>query len=309
MTEPLVETQTTDFIALGKTGRSAWWRYVLGAVIIFGGYFVLGTTLFVAVMVLANGGRLPKMDPQTAIAEGIDPFINFVALNIGFWFIVLFAYLVIRFLHGRSFLSLITPAAKIDFKRIGIGFILWLCLTSTSSILGAIIFPHDYKIALQSPEFFYYAPIVLFLTPIQCFSEEIFFRGYVLQAIGKLIKSPWLLSGISGICFAIPHFFNPEVAVDAVPVILSYFTIGFVLTFATVKTNSLEIAIGAHTANNLFDGLIVNYSNSVLTTRSIFLCTQMHPWYEFSTLAILGAVFCVAAERLVKPKVLPSTIS
>lgn len=298
MTEPLAtEKQSQNsYLDLGKSGKSAWWRYVLGFLIIIISYVVLGTIVLVGILIIANGGKLPHIEPSGDV-KGIDPLVNYVALNLGFWVIVLFNYLVVRFLHARSFLSLITPAAKFNWKRVGFGFFFWFSTNAIVSLVLASAFPQDYKYSLQSPDFFLFAPLVLFLTPIQCFAEELFFRGYLLQFLGKLTYSKWWLSGISGLLFMLPHFMNPEVSVEPVPIMLSYFTIGFFLTLATLRSNSLEVAIGMHIGNNLFSGLVVNYSVSALETRSIFLCTKMHPWFELLTTIAVAAFLYVFLRR------------
>ncbi len=297
------ESQTeTRFSALGSSGKSRWWRYLLGSLIILGGYAALANIVYIIVLMVASGGQVSRIDPATGHIKGVDPIVNYIALNIGFWFIILFSVLVVRFLHKRPFLSLINPRLKFDFRRLGIGCGLWFCLVSIQALGGALLFPHDYSFALQTPEFFYYAPVVLFFTPIQCLSEELLFRGYLLQSQGTFIKSQWWLCGINGVLFAAPHYFNPEVAGNPIALMLCYFAIGFFLALATVRGNSLEFAIGAHIGNNLFDGLVVNYKDSVLETKSIFLCTQTHPWYEFVTLVIFGAVFITMIDRYVRAK-------
>lgn len=292
------------FLLLGKSAKSAWWRYILGMLIIAGGYFVFGSVAYCIVLVLLCG-KIPNLDKVTGRVTDVDPIFQYIALNSTFLTLLLFTFLVVRFLHGRGFKTLITPLDKIDFGRIGIGFLLWCCLAASVEGIGAIIFPGDYHYVLESPAFFNYAPIVLLFTPMQCFVEEVAFRGYLLQVLSKITTSRWWLCGINGFLFMLPHISNPEVAVSEnlmslIPTLLLYFGIGFLLTLATIRSNSLELAIGAHIGNNLFDGLIVNYSDSALQTKSVFLCTKLHPWYELIMLVIFGAVFYFAIDRYLK---------
>jgi uncharacterized protein len=291
-----------SFLELGTSGKSAWWRYAIGLVVICVGYLILGTILYLGTLFACCGGQMPDVDQTTGFIKNAEPMVQYFALNSTFLAIILFCFLVVRFLHSRAFKTLITPAKKLSLQRVGFGFALWFCLASIVAIIGSITFPGDYKFALQSPEFFYFAPLVLLITPMQCFAEELLFRGYLLQFMGKITKSRWWLCGINGFIFLLPHLTNPEMGGDVVPVMSVYFGIGFLLTLATIRSNSLEIAIGAHIGNNIFDALIVNYSVSALETRSIFLCTKMHAWYEFFMLVILGIVFYVCVDRYVRSK-------
>lgn len=298
-----------SFLELGNSGKSAWWRYLVGLIVILVVYTMLSTVGFILILVIANGGKVPKMDDYGR-AQGMDPFIDYVALNLSFILMILLTYLVMRFFLARPLSSLITPARTISVKRVAVGFMCWLLVNAGSALIGFLLFPESFKYSLESPQFFYYAPIVLLLTPIQCLGEELLFRGYMLQFIGKAIKSHWVLSTVNGLLFMLPHLMNPEMSgPDPIPIALSYALIGFFLSLVTLRTNSLEAAIGAHTANNLFGALIVNYEVSALQTRSVFLCTQIHPWCELACLAVLGSLFCYLTERIVRSKPAESVAS
>ncbi|MGG1763867.1 CPBP family intramembrane glutamic endopeptidase [Parageobacillus toebii] len=104
---------------------------------------------------------------------------------------------------------------------------------------------------------------VIFLVPIQTTSEELFFRGFLLQWIGKLVKQPILLSIIVGFIFGALHFGNPEMSNSALWVGLDYVFTGFMLSYITIRTNSAEFTIGAHAANNMFFCIFLTYENSV----------------------------------------------
>ena len=64
---------------------------------------------------------------------------------------------------------------------------------------------------------------------------------------------------------------NPEVAGNELLLpLLSYGATGFMFSWVTFRDKSLEIAIGAHFANNLLAALFVSTDDSALPSVSLF---------------------------------------
>jgi len=292
-------TPSAAYLGLGRTGESAWWRYLLGAFLVALVFIIAGVFWYLVIILISTHGKLPSFDPATGQPAGIDPMVNYVAINIPALFLWLCTYLSVRFLHRRPFLSLLTAAPSFNWRRMVVGFAAWTALAAVAGLVGCMLYPQAYKFVPPGPEFFAWLPLIFLMTPVQCAAEEFFFRGYLLQAFGKKIKNIWIAAFVNGLCFMLPHMFNPEVSYGIVPMALCYFSVGFIFALIVLRTGGLEMAIGAHIANNLFDGLILNDVKSVLTTRSIFVCIQAHPWYEALSLIVLGAVLYLIIDRYV----------
>ncbi len=76
-----------------------------------------------------------------------------------------------------------------------------------------------------------------------------------------------------------------------------YFLVGGILTIITLRSNSLEMAMGIHAAINMFAALIVNYANSALETESIFYCTEIEPIFTVVSFAVIALVFYLVMFR------------
>jgi len=87
----------------------------------------------------------------------------------------------------------------------------------------------------------------------------VFFRGYLLQATGRLTRNVWMLSVINGVVFTLPHLANPETEGNAVLAGLNWFVFGFFATIITLRSGSLDYALGIHAVNNLFGLIIAGY--------------------------------------------------
>ena len=47
--------------------------------------------------------------------------------------------------------------------------------------------------------------VIVLTSPLQAAAEEIFFRGYLLQALGSLVAKPWFGVVVSSLVFALLH--------------------------------------------------------------------------------------------------------
>lgn len=100
---------------------------------------------------------------------------------------------------------------------------------------------------------------------------------------------------------------NPEVTstkdfIELVATLLIYFFMGAAFTTITLKTQSLEAAIGLHVINNLYVFLIVNYENSVIGSPALFTMTgnSVHPLFALVTLMISLLVYYLIYSKVLK---------
>ncbi|WP_307840321.1 CPBP family intramembrane glutamic endopeptidase [Streptomyces sp. G44] len=87
--------------------------------------------------------------------------------------------------------------------------------------------------------------MVCVLVPFQAAAEEYVFRGWLTQAVGAWLRSPWLAILPQAPLFAAAHGWGtPWGFADLV-------VFGLVAGVLTVRTGGLEAAIGLHVLNNL----------------------------------------------------------
>lgn len=293
------ETRPTQFLDQVRLGQTEWYRYLFGFFLILFFWLVLGS-LFVVVPLLwamVDGNPETAVNLETGLITGVDPIINYIALNLSFSMMILGVFIVVRFIHGRPFLSLITPMQKINWRRMGQGFGLWLLLAALASGVEYLLNPTIYTFVLNPFRFIPFALVVLLLTPMQTTAEELLFRGYLLQASGHLGRNVWLLALLNGFLFMIPHLGNPELAADAILLPLFFLSIGAFFAFITLRDNSAELAIGAHAANNLYAALFANYANSALQTESILLVTELDAVYALAAFWVTAVIFYLVLLR------------
>lgn len=115
----------------------------------------------------------------------------------------------------------------------------------------------------------------LIMIPIQSTAEELLFRGYLLQGIGK--KNIWAGIIITGIFFGLAHGLNPETEKVGFALGMSYYiSVGLFFALLAIFDKKLELPIGIHAANNVYSFLIVSYPDSVLPSPSIFSMSELN---------------------------------
>ena len=261
-----LELEPTSYLDLARQGHGGVWRYAAGTFSILFIWLIIGgvATAFVLIGLGLFQG-VPLLDLAQLVLDpsllGYIPY--FLVLNLGFLFFLFGIWMSVRLIHGRSVRSLVTWRNSINWRRVGIGFIVWALLLGIGTLVEYLLSPETFSVTFDASLFFPFALLAILITPLQTSAEELFFRGYLVQA-GSLISRNWIFLSIwSGVLFALPHFTNPEVAENTAVVLLTFFVLGAFLTWISLKDGTIELAIGVHAANNLMAGLLVTFPESV----------------------------------------------
>ncbi|MBM3357940.1 MAG: CPBP family intramembrane metalloprotease [Betaproteobacteria bacterium] len=266
--------RTERYLDLALQGRNHWWRYALGAFTIAGSWLVLGLLPF---FILARAGFT-------------DPVFDYIGVNLSIFMMLGGLGVTVKWIHGRPLMSLVTPFARFDWGRAAYGAAIWAAIAAVIVVSEHLLFPGRYYLSFNPERFFLFFVLVLALTPIQCVTEEMVFRGYLMQGLGRLTRHPALIAIAGSLVFTVPHLMNPEVHDHGVLVMAAnYFAIGLLLATITLRDGRLELAIGVHTANNVLLALVANYEGSALMTESIFTARSLDPWYSLGAL-VSGAL-------------------
>lgn len=303
------------FVSSALSGKNDVWRYCVGLVTILGCWLTSATIAQTALITPFPGGdgefsrtaespALGALDSSRLSALMHDyvllnlPFVVFGACVIG----------VVAMLHRRSPLTLITPKRQFCYQRFWAGFGVWLVLSGGQMAIEYGLRPAAFTHDFQVQHWLLFVPVALILTPLQTSAEEIFFRGYLLQALGLLIRQPVVLAIVTSLPFAMVHLANPEMGRDALWMGLSYFLLAIFLTVITLADGRLELALGVHAANNLFVVLLVNTPDSALPTPALFVqYSPSPPRLTFMLLLAASGIFYIVFFNRKKQRPIDTT--
>ena len=237
--------------------------------------------------------------------------VNYALILLSFPILAGGLWLTQKFVHRRTFLSLLTAATKFRWGRLGFAMlVMWAALGAGSFILHTTGASHA-EFVFNPSRFWMYLPVTLLCIPLQSATEEIALRGYLNQGLGHYIKNPWIVFIITSAAFASLHLGNPEVLestkdTSLIIAISGYFLFGIFACILTYIDGGLESAIGMHAANNIFAASMVGYDNSALPTPTIFkvpLNTQLDTIIVIISLSLI----CFIMYKTRKPLQLPHT--
>ncbi len=315
----------TKYQELAKNGNVRPSGFVSSVAVILYFYLFIGTIIASIPMIyilITNRDSIfdPIMqtDPVGFFAKYIGPIPNFIFTNLTIISMLIGAVIAIKFIHNRPFGTVFNYTGKIKWSNFWIGFGVFGIILFAGTAVDYIFNSDAYTISFEPTKFFVLLPLILIMTPIQATTEEIVFRGYIIQSLGLKVKNGIVLSVISGVLFTLPHLSNPEIYAanelglfSTICMALNYYVFGMMMAMLTIRTNSLEAAAGVHVVNNLFSFIVVSYPDSVLPTNSIFFTSELNPVGGLVTSIITSILFYLIAVFIIEKtdKTLKTTLN
>lgn len=258
------------YIEQGFKGKHESWRYVVGVMVIFIGWQVIGMIpLLGALIIKSLGGETMPMDiggMSKLLGSNLFLFLMLVSFAFG----LLATFITTKYIHKQSIVALTTSRIKIDWKRVFYAFGVWAGITLVIFGIDLTLYPDNYQFNFNLEPFLILCVISLVLIPMQTSFEEYFMRGYLMQGIGIMAGKRWIPLVITSLIFGLLHLFNPEVEKLGYGIMVYYIGTGFFLGIITLMDEGLELAIGFHAANNLVAALLVTADWTAFQTESLY---------------------------------------
>jgi len=249
----------------------------------FGAENVLATILLIIVAYLLGSSflfidlRLNFPDFSGARNFDIKELSSLMGKNRFFiWMLFPFCFVFLTFLlcltkiHKLPLLAVFTSRNAFDWKRFFIAFSWWSLMVL--AVTGIELLLHkNFQLVFNAQKFFTLCLLSIILLPLQTSSEELVFRGYILQGIKKRTGSILSSILISGCMFGMMHISNPEIAKIGYHILIYYIIVGVVLGAIAFYDSGLELSLGFHAANNLITALLITADWQAFQTDAIIV--------------------------------------
>lgn len=240
-------------------------------------------------------------NPADYSSLGVDPFYGLFMMLFPFVAGMAAFALLVKPLHGRSFLSTLTGTSRFRWNHMFISFIVWTVLSSIYLFAYLKIEPSNFTLNNTSITLLFISLIAIALIPFQAGLEEVVFRGYLMQGFGSLLRYRWFPVVMTSVLFGLMHGLNPEVKEYGFFTMMpQYIVFGLIFGIVAVMDDGIESAIGAHAANNIFLVIMVTHESSALQTPALYEQTTIYPWTEFTGLVISGVLFIMILKAVFK---------
>lgn len=291
------------FFRAADNGSNAWWQYLFGIIIVALGYVIGQVPLMMVVILAAARQDDPSLVNDFAqsmdfTSIGLDPNTGFALALMMFLGALGGLWIVIKFIHNRRFVSLINHLDRVRWSRFFWAILVWFLLGMIAEGVSWIFNPDAYTWQFNPSSFFVLLVIALLLIPFQASFEELFVRGYLMQGIGLGTRSKVLAMVITSFLFAGLHLMNPEITQFGMSTMITYYVlVGFFLAFLTVMDDGLELAMGVHTATNLFGSLVITFDGSALQTPALYKLETPDVQIMLLLMILSASVFILLAAK------------
>ena len=241
--QPAPRTRTYFYHRLARTDpHHRWWMPLVEGLILFGIFMVL-SILFGIVLALAFPETLTE---DVLAADQLDPVVYFMLFaSVA---LLLPSALLARLVLGPRPLGLIfSVTGRIRWKWLLLCFLVAVGVYAVVNLAGIGLdlatggTPTSVQLA---PGFGWLLATTLIVVPLQCTAEEVVFRGYLAQMVGRWLKHPaW------AILLPVPLFVAGHVY--DVWGLLSVAIMAVSMGIVTWRTGGLEAGIALHAVNNM----------------------------------------------------------
>lgn len=287
------------FIAQGNTKENVFWKYLLGSFILFCASLVGQLPFIFGVYIKSYKEKIPYPNTYEATVGFLDSNLALFLMLVSFVFVFFQLYALVRFFHKQSFLQLITSRNSIDWHRVFFSFSIWAGITIISTVVVYILYPEDFIVQFDWIPFLLLFVIGLLLFPFQIGSEELIFRGYLMQGFGNLAKNKWFPLLMTSLIFGMLHIANPEVDKMGYSILIYYIGTGLFLGIITLMDEGMELALGFHFANNFIAALLVTSDWTAFQTHSILKSTS-DPSVFFDIILPISIIFPILVVLFAK---------
>jgi len=265
-----------NYIQQAYKGKNEWYHWLFTIIIVFFGWQVLGVLplLMAAIGKSESTIQFAKFAKDNFTTAGLDK--NLLLFLMLFMFLVglIFLFIGIKYIHHRSFTSLVTSRAKIDWKRFFSGFFVWGIFAVVMTYASILLAPENFIWNFNAIPFFTLVAISFIFIPFQTGLEELLFRGYFMQGLGILAKNRWVPLLITSLVFGLLHGTNPEVAKLGQITMVFYIGTGLFFGIVTLMDEGTEIALGLHAINNIVAAFFVTTDWMVFQTNALYIDTS-----------------------------------
>jgi uncharacterized protein len=295
---PYPHAQPEPYHRILRTWSYRPWRVLVGLPVALLAGVVIGP-LLVALLV-ALGVQLLGLGSGGDVLGGLDlegdltpPTLLIVNLSLAA--LIPVTWLAVRYLHNLRprWLGSVRPGVR--WGWFGLSLAAAVVATLLSAGLASWLLPSEVPTGsgdLSAPggaNTVAFLLIIALTSPLQAAGEEYFFRGYLLQGFGALVRARWFTLVCTSLLFAVAH------GSQNLPLFVDRFAFGLVAGGLVMLTGGLEAGIAMHVVNNV---LVLGLA-AASGTLTQALSTSEASWSlvafdlgQFVLYAVLVALMC-----------------
>jgi membrane protease YdiL (CAAX protease family) len=261
-----------------------WWRSLLGAIFGISMFLLLTAVVSQAVVTLfwaVTSGDYPYAS-YFREAFAFERPVGMLATNLGIAVLIPISWVLMLAVHRvrPRWLSSVGPRIR---WRYLLGCLAIAVVVLPGVLLLSTLVDDPLRLSPQ-PGFWGFLVVILLTSPLQALAEEVFFRGYLMQALGSLVAQPWFGVIVSAVVFALLHGLqNP-------PLFVARLAFGLLAGVLVWRTGGLEAGIAAHIVNNVVAYTIAGLTTSIAALKAIREISWVDAAFDVGGFALFAAL-------------------
>ncbi|HJE51139.1 MAG TPA: CPBP family intramembrane metalloprotease [Tessaracoccus flavescens] len=235
---------------------------MFGILVAFSGFVILTQIVNVGVLWVGRLIRGGEWDTYVEQATSYRLLDGPLAGNLALASLIPLSMLIVRVLHKvhPRWLASVQPGVRWRYLLLSIA----VALVALNGVLWLSFLAKGVPVFHSGQEGWpAFAVAILLTSPLQAAAEEVFFRGYLMQAIGSATGRAWVGVVGSAVLFALLHGAqNPALFAHRL-------AFGLIAGALVVATGGLEAAIGAHIVNNLAAYGYAMFTSSIAELKAV----------------------------------------
>lgn len=267
-------------------------RPVAGLLIVLSAYVLITSVVVQTVIAASWAVSSPQLAYGTYYAEAsaLERPIGMIASNLGLACLIPISFAGVAIVHRvrPGWLGSVRP--RLRWGYLGVCLAVAAVAMAGVFVLSTLAGP---ELALDpQPQFVAFMIIIVLTSPLQAIGEEYLFRGYLMQAFGSMVATPWFGIVVSSVVFALFH------GTQNLPLFLDRLAFGLLAAILVYKTGGLEAGIAAHVINNVYAWGLAAVTSSVAEVRAMQEVGWVDAAFDVAGFAVFAALAWLVAHRL-----------
>ncbi len=287
-------TYPTSLLPAGGDSSAPATRFtgVAGVALAFSAFAILVPSINLAVMTVAHaltGSQAPLPDFLER-AQRFETVWGLLGAHLALASLTLIAVGLLRFLHRRRprWLWSVSPGLRWRY-------LLLMLLVATVVMNAVLLLAGGIPRIAPQPGAVGWLVMIALTAPLQALGEEVFFRGYLVLALGLVWRNEAFAIVVSALLFAFFH------GTQNLPLFAQRFAFGVLAGVLVWRTGGLEAGIAAHVANNVWAFTWAVLTSSVAEVRAVQELTWVSSLREVGAFALVTVVGLVVARWMRVP--------
>lgn len=225
--------------------------------------FILSVIFLYIFINVATGvilALVPGLSPDAFVSsisqtQGFDSFVGILGFSL-LALAIPSVYLATKIVRDRPFSSYLSSVGGWNWGLFAKSAAIFFAAYIIIHVVQALIFGVQFDVKLTALSFL----ALIIITPLQCFAEELFCRGLLMQTFGSWFKIPIIAIVLQAIVFTFAHGYN---SVGLMEILFFGLCYGFLAWY----TKGLEVSSALHMANNVTLLIVSGVTTVGLSTK------------------------------------------